>query len=175
MSPCLNFTLYSDHRAPWNWWRNDVRKLTRLCQEFAGSHYSIDILDLAQERERAFHDGVYATPAILLELAGGRKQNLGNFAQARKFLERLKSQATFLEERVQSLDREKPLLHAEVPFRFHAPANSSGLDSGSLSALKAAGKLVKVNLNRGSIGLGELRSTGGCTSANPTPGFHPVK
>ena len=158
MSPCLNFTLYSDHRAPWNWWRNDVRKLTRLCQELAGGHYSIDILHLEQERERAFHDGVYAAPAILLELASGRKQNLGNFTQARKFLERLKAQSAFLEERVQSLDREKTSLAAKEPFSFIAPASSSGLDSGSVSALKAAGRLVKVNWNHGSISLGELRS-----------------
>ena len=149
MSTCLNFTLYSDHRAPWNWWRNDVRKLTRLCQEFGGGHYSIDILHLAQEPERAFHDGVYAAPAILLELAGGRRQNLGNFSQARKFLERLNAQSSFLEERGRSLDPTlPPLATEETPFVFTSQ-RVDPVRTAAVAALRAAGRLVKVNWNRG--------------------------
>jgi len=83
---CLNFTLYLNSTFPRNLWRNDIRNLTKLCQEFAGGHYSIDILHFETERQRAFHDGVINTPTILLEQPSGRKKILGNLAETEGFL-----------------------------------------------------------------------------------------
>src|SRR5687768_12105817 len=77
MSACLNFTLYCENSFPSNWWRNDVRELSRICQEFAGGDYSIEIVHLREERRRAMNDGVVTTPSVLLERKDGRKQNLG--------------------------------------------------------------------------------------------------
>ena len=85
MSACLNFTLYSGRRFfPWS--QNDVGRLSKICREFAGPHYSIDIIHIEEERRRAFHDGVLTTPAILLELPCGRKQMLGGFVETENFL-----------------------------------------------------------------------------------------
>jgi len=86
MHACLNFTLYRDNSFPSNWWRNDVRDLSRICQEFAGPHYSIDIVHFADQRPRAMLDGVVKTPAVLLERKDGTKQNLGGFKEAREYL-----------------------------------------------------------------------------------------
>lgn len=86
---CLNFTLYLDSSFPRSIWANDVRSLTKLCQQFAGTHYSIEILNIEEEHRRAFHEGVVTTPAILFETEGGRKQLLGNFAETTKFLKLL--------------------------------------------------------------------------------------
>lgn len=63
-----------------------MRNLTRMCQEFAGGHYSIEIVHMAEDQQRAFHDGVLTTPTIMLEVEGGRKQNLGNFVETKEFL-----------------------------------------------------------------------------------------
>jgi hypothetical protein len=90
---CLNFTLYLDSTFPRNLWTNDVRRLTKLCQEFGGGHYSIEIVHLANERRRGFHDGVFTTPSILLETTGGRKQLLGNFIETELFLKSLDAHA----------------------------------------------------------------------------------
>lgn len=87
MAACLNFTLYSHAFFPWNFWRNDVRTLTKLCEEFAGGHFSIEIVQVTEERARAFRDGVIAFPTVLMELSNGRKQNLGNLAETKRFLE----------------------------------------------------------------------------------------
>lgn len=94
---CLNLTLYPNSTFPRSLWKNDVRTLSQLCHQFAGGHYSIEIIHLAEEPKRAFHDGVFTTPAILLETKGGRKQMLGNFAQTEKFLKSL--QAPVIDER----------------------------------------------------------------------------
>ena len=88
---CLNFTLYLDSTFPRNLWTNDIRKLTKLCQEFGGGHYSIEIVHLANERQRAFRDGVLTTPTILLEQGNGRKQILGNFQETELFLQSRKT------------------------------------------------------------------------------------
>ena len=93
---CLNFTLYLDSTFPRNLWANDIRSLTRLCQQFEVGHYSIDIVHLAADRQRAFHDGVITTPTILLEQEGGRKKNLGNLAETEKFFKSLTSPPTRL-------------------------------------------------------------------------------
>ncbi len=85
MSACLNFTLYSGRRW-FRWWQNDVRRLSGICREFAGPHFSIDIIHIEEERRRALHDGVRSTPAILLELPCGRKQMLGGFDETEKYL-----------------------------------------------------------------------------------------
>ena len=86
---CLNFTLYLDSTFPRNLWANDIRSLTRLCQQFEVGHYSIEIVHLAGERQRAFHDGVFTTPTILLEQEGGRKKILGNMAETEEFFSSL--------------------------------------------------------------------------------------
>ena len=65
--------------------------MSRICQEFAGKHYSIDIVHLREERKRAMHDGVISTPAVFLERADGRKQKLGNLKDARKYLQLMHS------------------------------------------------------------------------------------
>lgn len=83
---CLNFTLYLDSTFPRNLWRNDIRSLTKLFEQFSVGHYSIDIVHLANERQRAFHDGVVTTPTILLEQDCGRKKILGNLADTEQFL-----------------------------------------------------------------------------------------
>lgn len=83
---CLNFTLYPNSSFPRSIWRNDIRRLTQICQRFAGGHYSIEIIHLAEDRQRAFHDGVFATPTIILEVEGGRKNILGNLVDTEKFL-----------------------------------------------------------------------------------------
>ena len=87
MSACLNFTLYCENSFPSKWWRNDVRDLSRICEEYAGDHYSIDIVHVPEERKRALHDGVVNTPAVFLERKDGRRQNLGNMKDARKYLQ----------------------------------------------------------------------------------------
>jgi hypothetical protein len=85
MSACLNFTLYSGRRFfPWS--QSDVSRLSKICREFAGPHYSIDIIHIEEERRRAFRDGVLATPAVLLEMPCGRRQNLGGFDETEEFL-----------------------------------------------------------------------------------------
>jgi hypothetical protein len=85
MSACLNFTLYSGRRFfPWS--QSDVSRLSKICRQFAGPHYSIDIIHIEEERRRAFRDGVLATPAVLLEMPCGRRQNLGGFDETEKFL-----------------------------------------------------------------------------------------
>ena len=63
-----------------------MKNLTKMCQEHAGGHYSIEIVHMAEDRQRAFHDGVLTTPTILLEREDGRKQNLGNLAATKEFL-----------------------------------------------------------------------------------------
>ena len=83
---CLNFTLYLDSTFPRNLWRNDIRSLTKLFADFSVGHYSIEILHLANERRRAFRDGVIQTPTILLEQESGRKKILGNMAETEQFL-----------------------------------------------------------------------------------------
>ncbi|MGZ8899385.1 MAG: hypothetical protein ACXW3Z_04750 [Limisphaerales bacterium] len=90
---CLNFTLYLDSTFPRNLWKNDIRSLTKLCQQFGGGHYSIEIVHLAKEPQRAFHDGVTNTPTILLEQASGGKQILGNFEETELFLKSLDNHA----------------------------------------------------------------------------------
>ena len=86
---CLKFTLYLDSSFPRKLWRNDLRSLTRLFQEASLGHYSIEILHLANERQRAFHDGVVHAPTILLEQPCGRKKILGNPADTQQFLKLL--------------------------------------------------------------------------------------
>src|SRR5215204_2380256 len=90
---CLNFTLYLDSTFPRNLWANDIRSLTRLCQQFEVGHYSIDIVHLATDRQRAFHDGVMNTPTILLEQENGRKTILGNLAETEEFFKSFSSPA----------------------------------------------------------------------------------
>jgi len=90
---CLNFTLYLDSTFPRNLWANDIRSLTRLCQQFEVGHYSIDIVHLAADRQRAFHDGVINTPTILLEQENGRKTILGNLAETEEFFKSFTSPA----------------------------------------------------------------------------------
>lgn len=85
MSARLNFTLYSGRRLfPWS--QNDVGRLSKICREFAGTDYSIDIIHIEDERRRAFHDGVVSAPSVLLELPCGRRQNLGGFKETKEFL-----------------------------------------------------------------------------------------
>ncbi len=88
MTKCLNFTLYSG-RHWFRRWQNDVRRLSRICHEFAGPHFSIDIIHIEEEGRRAFHDGVMTIPAILMELPCGRKQMLGGFDETEKYLSQL--------------------------------------------------------------------------------------
>jgi hypothetical protein len=88
---CLNFTLYLDSTFPRNLWANDIRSLTELCQRFDVGHYSIEIIHLANERQRAFQDGVINTPTILLEQEGGRRKILGNLTQTEAFFNSLTS------------------------------------------------------------------------------------
>ena len=88
MNSSYSFTLYLDDRLLSTWRPNEVGMLARLCEKFAGTDYSIEIRRVKDDRQRAFHDGVVTTPAILLELNGGRKKLLGSFAEAEKYLER---------------------------------------------------------------------------------------
>ena len=88
---CLNFTLYLDSTFPRNLWANDIRSLTRMCQQFEVGHYSIDIVHIAADRQRAFHDGVINAPTILLEQENGRKTILGNLAETEAFFKSLTS------------------------------------------------------------------------------------
>lgn len=90
---CLNFTLYLDSSFPRSLWTNDIRNLTKLCQQYAGSHFSIEIIHLANERQRAFHDGVVTTPTVLLEAESGRKQILGSMDETERFLKLLQHPA----------------------------------------------------------------------------------
>jgi hypothetical protein len=117
---CLNFTLYLDSTFPRNLWANDIRSLTRLCQQFEVGHYSIDIVHLAADRQRAFHDGVINTPTILLEQENGRKKILGNMAQTEEFIKSLTSPAAVLPRERSSLlsliSSLKPQLLATAPF-----------------------------------------------------------
>ena len=114
MSECLNFTLYSDNRFPSTWWRNDVQNLTRMCQEFAGGHYSIEIVHMAEDQQRAFHDGVLTTPTIMLEMEGGRKQNLGNFVETKEFLKLRNSPVVIPVRSTETVVREVPGFFARV-------------------------------------------------------------
>jgi hypothetical protein len=85
MTTCLNFTLYSGTRKfPWR--ENDVSRLSKLCQQFVSSDYSIDIIEIAEERRRAFRDGVTDSPAVLLELPCGRRHMIGDFRETEKYL-----------------------------------------------------------------------------------------
>jgi hypothetical protein len=88
---CLNFTLYLESTFPRKLWKNDIRSLTQFCQQFNVGHYSIKIVHLSEERGRAFHDGVFTTPTILLEQESGRRQILGNVAQTEEFLRNLQA------------------------------------------------------------------------------------
>jgi hypothetical protein len=88
----LNFTLYLNRSFPRSLWTDDIRDLTRLCQELAGD-YSIDIVDAADAPRRGFHDGVLSTPAVLLAMPDGSKQTLGTLAETEKFL-RLRQRPT---------------------------------------------------------------------------------
>ena len=93
MTKTLNLTLYrsTPRLTDWStWFRNDIRDLSDLCREFAGGAYSIDIINHAEERQRAFRDGVHTTPAILVELPCGRLQNLGGLPETREFLQNRK-------------------------------------------------------------------------------------
>src|SRR5688572_29281888 len=90
---CLNFTLYLNSTFPRNLWRNDIRKLTNLCEQFKLGHYSIEIVHLADEPRRGFHDGVLTTPTILLEQEDGRRQILGNLAETEHHLNLLQLSA----------------------------------------------------------------------------------
>jgi hypothetical protein len=83
---CQNFTLYLDSSFPRSLWKNDIRHLTKLCQRFNLDNYSIEIVHLADEPRRGFHDGVFTTPTILLEQENGRRQILGNFAETEQYL-----------------------------------------------------------------------------------------
>lgn len=85
MVSCLNLTLYSGKRF-FSWGENDIARLSKLCREFAGARFSIDIVKIEDEPRRAFLDGVYATPSILVEKPGQRKECLGGFAEAEKYL-----------------------------------------------------------------------------------------
>jgi circadian clock protein KaiB len=86
-----NFTLYLNSSFPRSLWANDLRDLTRLCQQFVRGDYSIDILQRAEVPQRAFRDGVVNTPTILLQAGEGRKQTLGNLAETEKFLRLLQA------------------------------------------------------------------------------------
>jgi len=81
----LNFTLYLNSSFPRSIWRNDIKSLTKLCQQIVGD-YSIEIVHLADQKRRAFHDGVFSTPTILLEQACGRRQILGDMADTERYL-----------------------------------------------------------------------------------------
>ena len=83
---CQNFTLYLNSTFPRSLWRNDIRHLTRLFQQFKLEHYSIEIVHLAAEPRRGFQDGVFTTPTILLEQENGRRQILGNLADTEQYL-----------------------------------------------------------------------------------------
>jgi hypothetical protein len=85
MTTCLNFTLYSEKRF-FSWLQTDLGRLSKLCHRLAGPHFSIEIIQMAEERQRAFHDGVMATPAILVEMPDGRRRKLGGFEETEKFL-----------------------------------------------------------------------------------------
>jgi len=85
MTSSLNFTLYSGtRRFPWK--ESDVRRLSKLCGEFLGSNYSIDIIQIAEERRRAFRDGVTESPTVFVELPCGRKHKIGGFVETEKYL-----------------------------------------------------------------------------------------
>ena len=90
---CLNFTLYLNSTFPRNLWRRDIRNLTKLCEQFNLGHYSIEIVHLADEPRRGFHDGVFTTPTILLEQGDGRRQILGNLAETEQHLSLLQLSA----------------------------------------------------------------------------------
>ena len=87
MTKTLNLTLYrsTPRLTDWStWFRNDIRVLSDLCREFAGGAYSIDIINHAEQCQRAFHDGVHTTPTVLVELPCGRLQNLGGLPETRE-------------------------------------------------------------------------------------------
>jgi len=85
MTASLNFTLYSGtRRFPWQ--ENDVSGLSKLCGQFLGSNYSIDIIRTAEEPRRAFRDGVIESPTVFLELPCGRKHKIGGFVATEKYL-----------------------------------------------------------------------------------------
>src|SRR5687768_7363561 len=81
----FNFTLYSGTRF-FPWAQNDVSRLSKLCREFAGADYSIDIVRAKQEPRRAFLDGVFTTPTIFIDVPGRGKKHLGGFAETEKYL-----------------------------------------------------------------------------------------
>jgi len=85
MASSLNFTLYSGKRF-FQRQDCDIKKLSKLCRDFVGLNYSIDIVQVEDEPRRAFLDGVSETPAIFIEVVGRRKENLGGFAAAEKYL-----------------------------------------------------------------------------------------
>jgi hypothetical protein len=84
MTTCLNFTLYSEKRF-FSWLQSDLGRLSQLCHKLS-PHFSIELIRLAEERQRAFHDGVTVAPAILVEMPDGQRRNLGGFDQVEKFL-----------------------------------------------------------------------------------------
>ena len=83
---CLNFTLYLNSTFPRNLWRNDIRSITNLFQQFKVGDYSIEIVHLADEPRRGFHDGVFTTPTILVEQENGRRQLIGDLADTERYL-----------------------------------------------------------------------------------------
>jgi hypothetical protein len=85
MTTCLNFTLYSEKRFL-SWLQTDLERLSKLCHKLAGPHFSIEHIKMADERQRAFHDGVIDAPAILVEMPNGRRRNLGGFEETERFL-----------------------------------------------------------------------------------------
>jgi hypothetical protein len=94
LNPSLNFTLYPRRRTlPWV--DNDVRRLAKLCNQFLGANFSIEIVQLAEEGRRASRDGVVAAPAILVELPCGSRHNIGGFQEAEKYLRHLQQEPQF--------------------------------------------------------------------------------
>jgi hypothetical protein len=102
---CLNFTLYLNSTFPRNLWTNDVRSLTKLCQQFDLGDFSIEIVHLADEPRRGFHDGVFSTPTILLEQKNGSRRILGNFSDTEEYLQALHRPAVLVEMPVSPVPR----------------------------------------------------------------------
>jgi len=85
MASSLNFTLYSSKRL-FSFGRNDLTKLSKLCREFVGTHYSIDIVQVEQEPRRAFLEGVITTPSIMVQAPGERRMCIGGFTATEEYL-----------------------------------------------------------------------------------------
>ena len=122
---CLNFTLYLNSTFPRNLWRNDIRSLTKLCHQFEVGDYSIEIVHLADEPRRGFHDGVFTTPTILVEQENGRLEVIGNLAETGRYLSLLQCSLPATEKahspavvatELQSPGRFAELILASTPF-----------------------------------------------------------